>query len=63
MVVLADRYEDRLLVDDAHAVGVLGAHGRGTPERFGVESGVDLVVGTFSKSFACLGGSSRAPRT
>jgi len=56
MVDLADRYEARLLVDDAHAVGVLGEHGRGTPEHFGVEAGIDLVVGTFSKSFACLGG-------
>ena len=35
---------------------MLGAHGRGTPEHFGVEKDVDLIVGTFSKSFACLGG-------
>ena len=53
---LARRHEARIMVDDAHAVGVLGAHGRGTPEHFGVEAEVDLVVGTFSKSFACLGG-------
>ena len=44
------------MVDDAHAIGVLGAGGRGTPEHFGVEADVDLIVGTFSKSFACLGG-------
>jgi 7-keto-8-aminopelargonate synthetase-like enzyme len=44
------------MVDDAHAVGVLGRHGRGSPEHFGVEADVDLIVGTFSKSFACLGG-------
>ena len=53
---LARRHEARVMVDDAHAVGVLGAKGRGTPEHFGVEAEVDLVVGTFSKSFACLGG-------
>ncbi len=53
---LARRYDARLMVDDAHAIGVLGASGRGTPEHFGVEAETDLVVGTFSKSFACLGG-------
>jgi len=56
MVALAKRYEARLLVDDAHAVGVLGRRGRGSAEHFGVEAGVDLVVGTFSKSFATIGG-------
>ena len=56
MVALARRYDARLMVDDAHAVGVLGHHGRGSAEHFGVESGVDLVVGTFSKSFATIGG-------
>jgi 8-amino-7-oxononanoate synthase len=50
------RHGARLMVDDAHAVGVLGEGGRGTPEHFGVEDEVDLVVGTFSKSLACLGG-------
>jgi 7-keto-8-aminopelargonate synthetase-like enzyme len=53
---VARRHDARVVVDDAHAVGVLGAGGRGTPEHFGVESDVDLIVGTFSKSFACLGG-------
>jgi 8-amino-7-oxononanoate synthase len=56
ITAVARRHEARTLVDDAHAVGVLGRHGRGTPEHFGVEREVDLVVGTFSKSFACLGG-------
>ncbi|MBI3075417.1 MAG: aminotransferase class I/II-fold pyridoxal phosphate-dependent enzyme [Deltaproteobacteria bacterium] len=46
----------RLMVDDAHAIGVLGAHGRGTAEHSGVEDQVDIVMGTFSKSFASLGG-------
>ena len=46
----------RLMVDDAHGLGVLGACGRGTPEHFGVEADVDLVMGTFSKSLATVGG-------
>ncbi|MEZ5963362.1 MAG: aminotransferase class I/II-fold pyridoxal phosphate-dependent enzyme [Planctomycetota bacterium] len=53
---LARRHGARVLVDEAHAVGVLGENGRGTAERLGVEAHVDLVVGTFSKSFASLGG-------
>ncbi len=53
---LARRYGARVLVDEAHAVGVLGANGRGTAEELGVEGDVDLIVGTFSKSFASLGG-------
>jgi 8-amino-7-oxononanoate synthase len=56
IVDLAKRYEAEVMVDDAHAIGVLGAHGRGTSEHFGVEDRIPLVVGTFSKSFACLGG-------
>jgi 8-amino-7-oxononanoate synthase len=51
---LADRYGARLMVDEAHAVGVLGAHGRGAAEHCGIHP--DLVMGTFSKSFASLGG-------
>ena len=53
---LARQYAARVMVDDAHAVGVLGAGGRGTAEYFGVEDNVDLIMGTFSKSFASLGG-------
>lgn len=56
LVELAKEYGARILVDDAHAVGVLGKHGRGTAEHFGLEDKVDLVMGTFSKSFASLGG-------
>jgi 7-keto-8-aminopelargonate synthetase-like enzyme len=56
IVSLARRYDARLLVDDAHAVGVLGATGAGTPEHFGLTDEVDLIVGTFSKSFASIGG-------
>lgn len=54
MRALADRYGARLMVDEAHAVGVLGAHGRGAAEHCGIHP--DLVMGTFSKSFASLGG-------
>lgn len=46
----------RILVDDAHSIGVLGAHGRGTAEHFGLIDDVDITMGTFSKSFASLGG-------
>jgi 8-amino-7-oxononanoate synthase len=56
LVKLARKYGARLLVDDAHAVGVLGATGAGTPEHFGLTDEVDLIVGTFSKSFASIGG-------
>ena len=46
----------RLMVDDAHGLGVFGESGRGTPEHFGVEHEVDLLMGTFSKSLAAVGG-------
>src|SRR5436190_934143 len=50
------RHGARLMVDEAHAVGVLGARGAGSSELFGVEDGVDLRMGTFSKSLASCGG-------
>ncbi len=53
---LAQKYGARVMTDDAHAMGVLGEHGRGTSEYFGLEAQTDLVMGTFSKSFASLGG-------
>jgi len=52
----ARRHRARVMVDDAHAVGVVGRHGRGTAEQFGVEDRIDLIMGTFSKSFATIGG-------
>ncbi|HET6884934.1 MAG TPA: pyridoxal phosphate-dependent aminotransferase family protein [Rubrobacteraceae bacterium] len=63
IVELARRYGARVVVDDAHATGVLGESGRGTPEHFGLEDEVDLVIGTFSKSFASVGGFVTGPRS
>jgi 8-amino-7-oxononanoate synthase len=56
IVELCERYGARLMVDEAHAVGVLGARGAGTAELFGLEDRVDLRMGTFSKSLASCGG-------
>jgi len=56
IIEVAHRYEARVIVDDAHAVGVLGRGGRGTGHHFGLEKEVDLIVGTFSKSLASIGG-------
>jgi 8-amino-7-oxononanoate synthase len=53
---LARRHGVRLMVDDAHGLGVFGENGRGTAEHFGLEHEVDLVMGTFSKSLATVGG-------
>ena len=55
IIPLAKKYGARLFVDDAHAMGVLGG-GRGTAAHFGMTEGVDLIMSTFSKSFASLGG-------
>jgi 8-amino-7-oxononanoate synthase len=56
IVELCERFGARLMVDEAHAVGVLGARGAGTAELLGVEDRVDLRMGTFSKSLASCGG-------
>jgi len=53
---LAKQYRARLMVDDAHGIGVLGETGRGTCEYFGMEDDVDLIMGTYSKSLASIGG-------
>jgi 7-keto-8-aminopelargonate synthetase-like enzyme len=50
------RHGARLVVDDAHGVGVIGAGGRGTASHFGLDQEADLIVGTFSKSLASIGG-------
>jgi 8-amino-7-oxononanoate synthase len=56
IVPLAKQYGARVMVDEAHGVGVLGEHGRGACEVLGVEDEVDLRMGTFSKSLASCGG-------
>jgi 8-amino-7-oxononanoate synthase len=56
IVKIAKKYGARIMVDDAHAVGVLGKNLRGTAEHFGLEDEVDIYMGTFSKSLASLGG-------
>lgn len=56
IVELKREFRTRLMVDDAHGIGVLGEHGRGTGEHFGLEHEIDLVMGTFSKSLAAIGG-------
>jgi 8-amino-7-oxononanoate synthase len=56
VVALAKKYSARLMVDDAHGIGVLGKTGRGTAEHFGLENEVDLIMGTYSKSLASIGG-------
>jgi 8-amino-7-oxononanoate synthase len=56
IVKLAKTYGARVMVDDAHAIGVLGEGGRGTAEHFAVEDQIDLIMGTYSKSLAAIGG-------
>jgi 8-amino-7-oxononanoate synthase len=56
IVRLSKKYGARLMVDDAHGIGVLGSTGRGTAEHFGLEDEVDLIMGTYSKSLASIGG-------
>jgi 8-amino-7-oxononanoate synthase len=56
MVDVAKRYNARILIDDAHATGVIGKGGRGTASHYGLEDDVDLTMGTFSKTFSSLGG-------
>jgi len=56
IVDLSKKYDAMIVVDDAHALGVLGESGRGTANHFQVENDVDIIVGTFSKSLASLGG-------
>ncbi|MBS1559086.1 MAG: pyridoxal phosphate-dependent aminotransferase family protein [Bacteroidetes bacterium] len=53
---LAERYGANIMVDDAHALGVIGQSGRGTASHFGLTGKTDLIMGTFSKSLASIGG-------
>jgi 8-amino-7-oxononanoate synthase len=56
IVRLAKQYDATIMVDEAHSIGVFGKGGRGTVNHFGCTDDVDLIMGTFSKSFASLGG-------
>src|SRR4029079_16580503 len=56
IVSVAREFAAGVMVDDAHGIGVLGKTGRGTAEHFGLEQEVDLIMGTFSKSMASVGG-------
>ncbi|HQH23698.1 MAG TPA: pyridoxal phosphate-dependent aminotransferase family protein [Bacteroidales bacterium] len=56
LVCLCDKYDATIMVDDAHSIGVLGENGSGTASHFGLTGKVDLIMGTFSKSLASLGG-------
>ena len=56
IVELAKKYNASVMVDEAHSIGVFGEGGRGTVNHFGLTDDVDLIMGTFSKSFASLGG-------
>jgi 8-amino-7-oxononanoate synthase len=53
---IAKKYNARILIDDAHSVGVIGKGGRGTASEFNLENKIDMTMGTFSKTFASLGG-------
>jgi 7-keto-8-aminopelargonate synthetase and related enzymes len=56
VVRLAEKYTANIMVDDAHGMGVIGKNGAGTASHFGLTDKVDIIMGTFSKSFASLGG-------
>ena len=56
IVKLAKKYNANIFLDDAHSLGVLGQNGRGTADHFGVTDDVDMIMGTFSKSLASIGG-------
>lgn len=56
IVAIADRYGANIMVDDAHSLGVIGENGAGTASHFGLTDKIDVIMGTFSKSLASLGG-------
>ena len=62
MAKLCRQYGARLLVDDAHAFGVIGERGAGTADHFGLDDETDLIMGTFSKSLAGIGGFCTGPK-
>jgi 8-amino-7-oxononanoate synthase len=56
LVKICKKYNARVMIDDAHSTGVIGKGGRGTASEFGLDNEVDMIMGTFSKTFASLGG-------
>ena len=62
IVALKKKYNFRILIDDAHGFGVMGPHGRGTSEHFGVMDEVDLYIGAYAKSMASIGGFVAGPK-
>ncbi|MCX6166326.1 MAG: aminotransferase class I/II-fold pyridoxal phosphate-dependent enzyme [Ignavibacteriae bacterium] len=56
LIKICKKYNARLMIDDAHSTGVIGKGGRGTASEFGLDKEVDMIMGTFSKTFASLGG-------
>lgn len=63
IVALKKKYNFRIFIDDAHGFGVMGEHGRGTSEHFGVMDEVDLYIGAFAKSMSSIGGFIAGPRS
>jgi len=63
IVRLSEKYKGSIMVDDAHALGVIGKNGSGTASHFGLSDKVDLIMGTFSKSMASIGGFIAADKT
>ncbi|RKY86091.1 8-amino-7-oxononanoate synthase [candidate division KSB1 bacterium] len=63
LIPVLKKYGCKIMVDDAHAMGVLGKNGAGTPEHFNLTDEVDLIMGTFSKSFASIGGFIAGPES
>jgi len=56
LIETCKKYEARLFVDEAHSLGVIGPNGAGAMDHYGMKGKADLIMGTFSKSFACVGG-------
>lgn len=56
IIALCKTHDAMLMVDDAHGIGVMGENGKGTVEHFNCLGQVDIITGTFSKSFGCVGG-------
>lgn len=56
IIALCKTHDAMLMVDDAHGIGVMGNNGKGTVEHFNCLGQVDIITGTFSKSFGCVGG-------